>query len=97
MGYYGDARLSVDHPLLVVPEHGPDLVPVVHGAAHVYGRGALGHPTAAANRGCQHDVGARVVGHADTDADDVPPAKDEAGVVERLVDAPVLVQVVFAV
>ncbi|EEU41912.1 uncharacterized protein NECHADRAFT_85969 [Fusarium vanettenii 77-13-4] len=41
MGYYGDARLSVDHPLLIVPEHGPDLVPVVHGAAHVYGRGAL--------------------------------------------------------
>lgn len=83
--------------LLVVPEHGPDLVPVVDGVAHVYDRGAQGYPTAAANRGHQRDVGARVVGHADVDGDDVPPPEFEAGVVDGLVDAPVLAQGIVAV
>lgn len=72
-------------------------MPVVDGVAHVYDRGTQGYPTAAANRGRQRDVGAGVVGHADADADDVPPPEFEAGIVDGLVDAPVLAQGVVAV
>lgn len=72
-------------------------MPVVDGVAHVYDRGALGHPTAAADRGRQRDVRARVVGHADVDGDDVPSPEFEAGIVDGLVDAPVLAQGIVAV
>lgn len=72
-------------------------MPVVDGVAHVDDRGAQGYPTAATNRGRQRDVGARVVGHADADGDHVPPPEFEPGIIDGLVDTPVLIQDVVAV